>query len=202
MQDVLKFFAPKLLLVEGRDEERFFPAFLHHLGIENVQVVSYGGKPQFGSNLKVFVVTGGFEQVSSLGIIRDADASATSALQSVQDNLRNVGLTAPSDFLLPSDSIPRVSVFVMPNNSDEGELEHLCLEALQDDLAMPCTEDFVECFTEALDELPENLAKAKMHAFLSSREKSYLHIGEAADAGYFPWRHSAFAALAEFLSNL
>ena len=202
MQGLLKFIAPKLLLVEGRDEERFFPAFLRHLGIEDVQVVSYGGKPQFGSNLKVFVVTEGFEQVSSLGIIRDADASATSALQSVQDNLRNVGLMAPSNFLLPSDSIPRVSIFVMPNNSDEGELEHLCLETLQDDPAIPCTEDFVKCFIEALDELPENLAKAKMHAFLASREKSYLHIGEAADAGYFTWDNVAFQGLAQFIRNL
>ena len=202
MQDVLKFVSPKLLLVEGRDEERFFPALLQHLNITDVQVVSYGGKPNFGPSLRVFVVTDGFEQVNSIGIVRDADTSADSALQSVRDNLRNVGLAVPDDFLVSTDSFPKVSIFVMPNNSGEGELETLCLEAFRDDPAMRCTEDFVSCFSAALDELPENLVKAKMHAFLSSREKSYLHIGEAADAGYFPWNNSAFSALARFLRNL
>ena len=146
MPDPLRFFQPKLLLVEGRDEERFFPGLLNYLGISNVQIVSYGGTPNFQRNLRTFMVTEGFDQLSSIGIIRDADQSAASALQSIQAHLGNVGLPVPDTFVAPTDAIPKISVFVMPNNSDKGALEKLCLDSLKDDPAMPCTEEYVKSF--------------------------------------------------------
>ena len=202
MPDELRFVQPKLLLVEGRDEVRLFPSLLNYLGISNVQIVSYEGTPNFRRNLRTFMVTEGFDQLGSIGIVRDADQSAASALQSIQAHLGNVGLPVPDTFMTPTGSTPSVSVFVMPNNADKGALEKLCLDSLQDDPAMSCTEEYVKCFVDALDELPENMDKAKMHAFLASREKSYLHIGEAADAGCFDWNHPAFAELARFLQSL
>ena len=202
MPDELRFVQPKLLLVEGRDEERFFPSLFNYLGISNVQIVSYQGTPNFRRNLRAFMVTEGFDQLGSIGIVRDADQSAASALQSIQAHLGNLGLPVPDTFMTPTGSAPSVSVFVMPNNADKGALEKLCLESLQDDPAMRCTEEYVKCLIDALDELPENMDKAKMHAFLSSREKFYLHIGEAADAGCFDWNHPSFAQLAGFLQSL
>ena len=35
---------PFVLVVEGKDEERFFGALLRHMGISNVQVLGIGGK--------------------------------------------------------------------------------------------------------------------------------------------------------------
>ena len=199
MPDDLNFVESKLLLVEGRDEENFFEAFLRHLGISGIQVLSYRGKNNLGNRLEVYVDVPSFAQIQSIGIVRDADDNARSALQSVQSSLRNVGLPAPQDFLEPAGDSPRVAVFIMPNNADAGALENLCLTALADDPAMECVEAFMQCVQVAVATPPADAAKARMHAFLASREDPELRLGEAGQRRYLPWDNPAFADLAQFL---
>lgn len=193
---------PKLLLVEGRDEELVLGALLRHLGIRDVQVQSYGGKNRLGYFLATVAGEPNFEQIQSLGIVRDADADARAALQSVQSGLRNGGLPAPQDFLISAGNAPRVSVFIMPDNGGPGALERLCLNAWADDPAMECVAAFMQCVQDNAAIQPADGDKARIHAFLASRNDPDLRLGEAAQRGYLPWNNPAFAELANFLRNL
>lgn len=193
---------PKQLLVEGPDDERFFGAFLRQLGLSDIQVRRYGGRGNIGNVLEVLADMLVFDPVQSIGIVMDADNSAASALQSIRDNLRNVGLPVPGDLATPAPGPPAVSAFVLPDNSGPGELEDLCLAALAADPAMPCVDAYIECIHAKPISRPRKPAKARMHAFLASRDRAYLRFGEFAESSAFPWDNPAFAELANFLRNL
>ena len=206
MTSYREFFYRKLLLVEGANDEDIFGVLLEHLGLDGVGISNYEGRTNLASRLRAYVATPGFDRVESIGIVRDADSdhehSANSALQSIQGALGNAGLPVPTDFLIPATGPPRVSVFVMPNNSENGEMEDLCLTALQDDPAMSCVESFIQCVNDAVGKPPKKLSKAKLHAFLASREEPEPRLKEAAKKSYFPWGNPAFQSLRDFLKAL
>ena len=83
---------PKLLIGEGREEVVFFTALLKHLDLNDVQIEEYRGKDRLRPYLRGLHVRPNFPQLVSLGIVRDADADATSAFQSVSGALRDAGL--------------------------------------------------------------------------------------------------------------
>ena len=192
----------KQLLVEGRDEEEFFNALLRHLTIDAIEVRNYEGKGNLRRFLNVFERAPGFDEVQSIGIVRDADDSATSAFQSVQDSLRSVNLPVPTEASVPADESPRVDVFIMPGNSEEGALEDLCLGALEGEPAMQCVSDYMQCVQQHLSKVPRNISKARIHAFLASREDPELRLGQAAHRGYFPWGDSAFEQVIKFVESV
>ncbi|MYC28487.1 MAG: hypothetical protein F4X65_00140 [Chloroflexi bacterium] len=97
---------------------------------------------------------------------------------------------------------PSISAFIMPDNASNGALEQLCLSALDGDPAMICVEDFLRCVNGQVAAPPRDQQKARIHAFLASREDPELRLGEAAQRGYIPWNHWAFGPLAQFLRNL
>ena len=190
------------MFVEGRQDELFFGAFMRRLGIYDVQIQDCRGKDNLGPLLEAISQDTDFHLVQSIGIVRDADTSASSAFQSVQGSLRNAGLSVPIEMLVASEGTPKIAVFVMPDNSAGGALEDLCLATLEGDPAMPCVNDFLQCVGGRVETPPQNVAKARMHAFLASREDSELRLGEAAQRGYLPWGNAAFEPLTEFLTNL
>ena len=194
---------PKQLLVEGRDEEEFFREFLKFLNIELIQVQGYGGRDNLGNFLRNLVDVVGFEGVESIGVVQDADQSAQSSLESVKSRLQNANLPVPQTYLVPSSGSPATFIFVMPNNSSRGALEHLCAEAWSDDPAMHCVDEFIECLKNVDSSPSENrLGKAHAHAFLASRNEPDVRLGIAAARGYIPWNHPSFSPLAQFLQSL
>lgn len=192
----------KQLLVEGRSDQEFFNALLRHLGIGDVEVKNYGGKDTFRRFLNVFVRAPGFDDIQSLGIVRDADDSATSAFQSIRDSLISVNLPTPEIALTPAAGYPRVDVFIMPNNADTGALEDLCFRALESDPAMQCVSEFMQCIQDRSDVVPKNPAKSRVYAYLASKEDPELRLGQAAHRGYFPWDSSAFVQLIQFVQGV
>jgi len=117
---------PNVLVVEGREEELFFGAFIQHLGLQNIQTMPIGGKEQLRRNLKALVVSPGFSEVIFLGVVRDANADPGAAFQSVHDALQAVNLPAPEYPLVPVGERPRVAVMILPEASAPGMLEDLC----------------------------------------------------------------------------
>ena len=193
---------PKQLLVEGRDEEGVFEALLSHLEIDDIEVRNYQGKNNFRTFLNVFLNTPGYSQVRSIGIVRDADNSAEAAFQSVRDSLNSLNLPMPDSVQTPAVGSIRVAVFIMPGVGQCGALETLCLSALEDDPAMGCVSDFMQCIQQSVVKVPKTLAKAKIHAFLASREDPELRLGEAALRGYLPWDDAAFAKVIGFVKGV
>lgn len=192
----------KQLLVEGRDEELFIGALLRELGISGVQIQNCRGKDNLSIVLLEIAQDPDIHLINSIGIVREADLSASRAFQSVQSALRHAGLPVPTRMLQPTTGNPIISIFIMPDNSSAGALEQLCLSALADDPATPCIEEFLACVNSRSASQPRDQSKARIHAFLASREDPELRLGEAAQRGYIPWNGPAFAPLAQFLHSL
>ncbi len=116
-----KITAPKLLIVEGRDAEVFLGALLGHVQARGVQVQDFGGTSELAGFLKALRNTSGLStRVSSLGVIRDAETDAQAAFQSVRSALAAARLPVPSVPNRPTGDNPRVSVFILPDNTSPG----------------------------------------------------------------------------------
>jgi hypothetical protein len=193
---------PKLLIGEGKEEVDFFTAFLTHLNISNVQVEQYQGKQGLASYLRTLVVRPGYLNVVSLGITRDADNSAQSAFQSVCGSLQRASLPVPSQ---PGEVVgdnPQVSVMILPDGQNKGMLEDLCLAAVEIDPVLQCVDEYLNCVYRTVGREPNNMAKARVHAWLSSQIEPDKRLGEAAKADYLPWDSPGFDRLKQFLQAL
>jgi len=192
---------PKVLVVEGKDDKNFFEALIEHLGLRNIQVEDIGGKTQLRDRLKALVQTPGFPQVTSLGVVRDANNDHDAAFQSVCGALLNAGLRVPERPWITVGGEPKVVVVILPKENENGMLEDLCLEAKISDPAMPCVNQYFECLESQGLDPPINLSKARIHTFLASRRKPDLRLGEAAKKGYWPFEDSAFEEVKTFLQR-
>ena len=124
----------KLLIIEGKDEEFFFKALLKHENIDNFQIIGAGGKDRFPQQLRIVVNLQNFsEVVDTLGFVRDAEQNkANSAFSSICDQLRRNNLPVPTSINeVIEEEGRRIGIFIMPNNSDEGMLEDLCIESIK-----------------------------------------------------------------------
>ncbi len=192
----------RLLVVEGNDEVRFFQSLAKHMGLPSVQVLNIEGKNNLRARLKALTMSPDFGHVVRLGIVRDADQDPEIALQSVCDALKRVGLPVPNFPLNFAGSNPGVGVLILPGSKQTGALEDLCLATIAEDPAMYCVEAFFHCLTQQQLNLPANTAKAKVQAYLASRPKAGLRLGEAAEAGYWDWHSPVLDEVKNFLQKL
>ncbi len=89
---------------------------------------------------------------------------------------------------------------ILPNEKDRGMLEDVCLKSIKDDPVFLCLEEYFECVKKKLGAIPSNMSKAKVHAFLASRERPDLRLGEAAQCEYWPFDNPAFTPIKQFLT--
>ena len=208
--------ATKLLLVEGKDDLRFFRAMSRHLGMTDISVSSYHGKGNLRNDLSDRVRSPGFQAVSSLGIVRDADDSSISAFDSVISSLRRVNLPTPDAPAMPVewDGL-RVSVLIVPPYGSQGELENVCLRSIEGRSEMQCVESYFDCLSDMEPPIAGNhIAKARLLSYLAvgpvrvtgsgeiSRRQPGLRLGEAAEAGVWDWSSAAFQQVRDFLIGL
>lgn len=196
--------ATKLIAVEGTDEVNLLSKLKESLATSDIEIRALTGKSSLPTKFAALVNTPGFPNVTSLGIIRDADDDAEAAFKSVCGALEEVGQAVPQkplQVVVGTQGNPKVVVLILPYGLNKGMLEDVCLQSVADDPAMPCVEDYFQCLKEK-HTLPSNLSKAKVHAFLASREPPDLRLGHAAQRGFWPLRHSAFEPLKQFLSML
>lgn len=196
----------KVLLVEGKDEEAFFSKLMEGLNLAaKIQVISIGGVDQMKSNLEVFRLAPGFEGIRSLGIVRDADNSLSSAVQSVRTLLENNDLPSPTShntFTQREGGI-KVGIFVMPGTNIEGEmLEDLCLKTVENESHIPLIDQYFEKFNENNIDLPSNLAKAKVQVFLASQRRIVTSLGLGAQRNYWNLDHTCLDDIKNFLQSL
>ena len=126
------------LLVEGNDQLNFFEAFADHLSLDHVQLQNFGGVEELRSFIPALAIMSGFHTVESVAIVRDAEASAMSAFQSVQSSLRRAGLAAPDRPLERSGDSPAVSVLILPGNNRDGMLETLLCDSFANTAENDC----------------------------------------------------------------
>jgi len=193
--------APKLVIGEGVEEVRLFQALLRRVGVAGVAVEQYGGVDRLADYLATLRVRPGFAGLVSLGVTRDADDDAAGRFQSVCGHLRRNGFVAPPAHARVVDGSPRVGVFVLPDGVRPGMLEDLCWDAVAEGPARGCIDAFLACLDGAQLH-PKPLAKARIHAWLSSRNVPDRRLGEAEQAGDVPFEHPAFDPVIRFLQSL
>lgn len=133
----------KLLIVEGKDEERFLEPYFDIISISDIQILPIGGKTFLKDTLKALAIDPNLISfVEILGIISDADINATSTFQSVCSSLRNARLPVPNNPLIASGTNPNVTILIMPPGSTSGNFEDLCFQAVRNDPAVPCVASF------------------------------------------------------------
>ena len=187
---------PRLLLVEGNDDMRFFEVMIEHCDRDDIQVLKFDGISKLRSYLLTLVVTPGWDQVVSLGIVRDADNDAESARASVRGAVENAGLQ------MDGSAAPRVSLLVLPDGERPGMLETLLCDSFAGSRISDCIAEFLACSAERAGVSVRRMEKARAHAYLATREDPHVSVGVAAQKDYWDLDHPVFEQLRGFIADL
>ena len=180
MPDSLQIRTKAQLLVEGQDDRRVFGKIAEDLGITDVQVHEYGGYPNLRRFLRTFVALPGFRRVMTLAVVADADLNNVDRSRGIRGTLGDVGLPVPDAPLqMASKGDLEVAYLVVPHGQNTGMIEDICLESVSDDPAMKCVDDYFQCIgkTSLTGPNPPRMSKARVHAFLASRQEPGLRLG-------------------------
>ena len=194
-----------LLLVEGKDEINLFKALLKHCYGDNakVQVIDTEGKSNF--RRKISAINTAIRKkptIKSIGVVRDADNSAGSALRSVCDALRYAKFDAPVKHGEFTEGTPAIGVFIVPDGSMVGAIETLCRHSIKNADAIQCVEDYLQCMKQANALHSNNKDKSFAHAYLASWKDPMARVGEGALQGAWDFNAPAFEPLIQFLRKL
>ena len=196
----------KLLLVEGEDERRVFTALAGQLGTRDVQIHPYRGRERLRPFLRNLAADPNFSDLSSIAIVMDADTDSDAARDRIVGALSSADLPTPRSPLVPeSDGGLTASFLIVPHGSDSGALEDVVLASVSDDPAIECIDQFFKCISETglIGPNPTHLSKARVHAFLASRHRPDLRLGEAAQrGGVWRFEDEAFDSLKRLLTSM
>lgn len=196
-----------LMIVEGRDESRLFTVLARHLAIENIQIHSLDGIDNLNRFLKTLKVSPDFGVLRALAVVIDADDSRQRREQKIYSGLEAIGLACPSKPLegarQRTDS-PKSFYLILPHAEERGMLEDVCLDSVEGDPALACVDHYFTCIDKTAMSKPEShrMPKARMHAFLASRPRPDLRLGEAAEKGIWNFASEAFRPLRYLLKQL
>ena len=195
----------KLLLVEGKDEENFFNALLNKHNMQDIQVMSSGGKDQFRTMFPRIKIMPEFDNLDSLAIIQDADTNAYGRFQSICSTLKSSKLKAPQHIEKFTDSVPKIGVFIISDMENKGSLENLCLSTVENSqkIIKECIDPFMNCMDKKSNYgKPKNINKARLRAFLSAVEEDTPSLGIAAQKGYWNLSSDKLNSLVSFLKKI
>jgi hypothetical protein len=163
---------PKILLVEGKDEEILFAEILKVIDLDDIQVIEVGGSSKFHPSIKNWKSRTGSDIVTSIGVVRDADNDPQAAFQSVCSGLQGAGLPIPEAPLLSATNHKySVTILIVPGTNKKGMIENVCLNSVSDDPAMECVDQFFECLEIKHRILFEDrIPKSRLRIYLAGKE--------------------------------
>jgi len=202
----------KIILVEGKDEQRFFISACEQYKLNEIQVIDFGGIKELNEALKIIINNPKYHQLKTMIIARDAETDANSAIRSIQSSLKNHNLPVPSSpFLYVKESSLRIAYVIFPgvkgtqseqDNYVPGTLEDLCISLLNNTELMNCVENYLNCAGRVSGTI-RHPHKAKLYAYLAGLDGfAGLKLGEAADKGAWNWNHPALEPFRNILSNM
>jgi hypothetical protein len=138
---------PNILLVKGIDDLHVVSSLLAARGFPDAfKISAKGGVDRVLDTLPVQIKATGTERV---GIVIDADVNISGRWGAVRAILERAGYDPPRDppadgLVLSQGGLPRVAVWIMPDNQVPGMLEHF-IECLipKDDILYPKARDSV-----------------------------------------------------------
>ena len=181
----------KLLLVEGPDDEHVICHLYQRAGLTvDFGVKAKGSVERVVRSIRNEALAPGR---TALGIVVDANDKLPIRWQNISDELGRAGISLPSQPMIdgtvveqPHSGLPRVGVWLMPDNSNAGELEDLLSGLVPSgDPIWPLAQSYVGDVFEQLPvrERPKR-SKAEVHAWLAGKNGG-LPMGLSVKAGIF-----------------
>ena len=189
------------LLIEGKDAEGFFEAMGRRLNLNAIQLQNFGGIADLRRFLHAFVRMSDFSRVKTIGIVRDAEGSELGAFKSVRAALENASLPVPGAIGQLEGYHPAVSVMILPGGGRAGMLETLLWETIPDDVRC-CIDSFFTCIEDLREEALHRRHKARAMAYLSTKRKPLVSVGDAARKTYWDLDHEVLKPVREFLQTV
>ncbi|MHB2020524.1 MAG: DUF3226 domain-containing protein [Candidatus Xenobia bacterium] len=192
----------RLVVVEGRDEEVVLEAFKASRAIAGVQVLQVEGVNNIRLELAALVRTPGFDRVTRLAVVRDADDDWDAAFTSVLGGLANAALPVPPAPLVLAGGTPSVAVLILPDVGQPGDLETICLRSVAGDSALPCVDEYLQCLGAAGHATDRHINKRRALAFLASRPRVHKTLGHAAHGNVWNFGSQAFQPIQQLFDLL
>ena len=130
----------------------------------------------------------GEQQKETIGIVLDADTSVASRWETIKHKLQNYEYIIPDapnigGTILNHLSLPKLGIWLMPNNIDVGMLEDFCLLLVEEDKIAVAD----ECIKIAMKKNATSFkkvhyAKALIHTYLAWQDEPGKPIGQAITA--------------------
>jgi hypothetical protein len=184
----------KILLVEGSQDKNFVEQLLQrqkiHYG-DDFDIEICKGIGKLLPKLKLAIET---ENYSQIGIIIDADTSISQYWQNTNNTMKTVGIhtlpktpTKKGTIIEETDDFPRIGIWIMPNNTDDGFLEnYISYLVRDDDKLLPLARKAVEKLINDKKNLfeTEHKEKAVIYTWLAWQKKAGSSLGGAVNAKF------------------
>jgi len=178
----------KLIIVEGSDEVNFISALLSTMGINDISIENSEGRDSFRTKIIAFLQSPKYaDNLTHLAIVGDAETDSNASFTKIKDILVSIGVSTPSTKnTFVSKENMKTGIYIMPGDADSGMLEDLCLKLAKDKERLKLADQLIETALK-MDNPPENVAKAKAAAYLSTMPIHVKSVGIAAkkDIGIF-----------------
>lgn len=200
---------PKIVVCEGLEEERFLPRLLENCNAlrlsQDLQFFNCEGKTKLKSFLLSFTSFTGFYQVTSIGIVIDANREPKGvepSFKKAQNALKSIKFPIPSSLGQPVESDgKKAGIWIMPDNQSNGELEDLCLEAAKQHSLMPCVKQLEDCILKT-GWPPSKSAKSPLYTLLAWLDPPGRRLAELDDSDILCLNLEVFSPFLKFLSEL
>lgn len=198
-----------LLSVEGQDDKHVIWAILEHHGFEpHFNVKDEEGYENLHNRLSPRLKPG--TDLERYGIVVDADQDLPARWQSIRDVLTRAGyagipaLPDPAGTVVDHEDLPRLGVWIMPDNLVPGMLEDYMV------LLVPEGDSLIDHARRCLDEIPADRlrfapvhrTKALIHTWLSRQQDPGTPLGQAITKRYFRAESPHVAAFLSWLTRV
>lgn len=193
----------KFVFCEGRDDLAVITGVADSIGLADLRVEHIDGKDKLRNFLKDVQTRPEFSRnmVAAFGIVRDADKNGAAAFQSVRDALLASGFKAPDKNGGFAVNGIKIGVLIVGPNGGQGMIKDLCLNSVSNEPEFPCVDDYFRCIAQRCAR-KDFSSKARIRVWMASHVDYGLHVGLAAEKGYWPWDSPVFHAMKEFLRQL
>jgi hypothetical protein len=195
MPEPIRIQRENLILVEGEDGKYFFWHLLENYEIGSIDVHNYGGVNDLTKYIQALQKLDNYNAVKTILIVRDAENSAISAIQSVNASLKKSGLiTEDAEYVSPFEivnQVKRIGIMTFPGIDESGEiietgtLEDLCVKLFKEQAVIKKTDEYISNYQDS-GYMFTRSHKNRLHSALSfTNEYVGLKIGETAKAHGF-----------------
>ena len=209
-----KIIKPYLILCEGRDAQEFLIKYLNSEALaqdkrfsNDIQIFDFGGNDDIYNFLMNLRNMDGFDRVTNMAIIRDAEKDYTKACNEVSRSLKKSGFVSVEQCgtWAGDDTGLKVGFILFPLDNNNGTLEDLCLRILSEKNSkniLSTVDEFLEDMETTYGRVYRRKHKNRLHTYLSSSDEYVTKpLGLASSAGAFDWGSDELSPLKRFLTE-